>query len=375
MKAISQGDNTYDIYDDSLKVYNQLPSNAYTIRFSEKRGFFLEKHNDIEISESKLYGSHEKKVKKVIKSFQEMNRSLGVILSGEKGTGKSLFAKLLALNLLEEDIPVIIVDKYYPGIASYIENIEQETMILFDEFDKTFGEIKSPDGQCSPQSTLLTLFDGLSGGKKLYVITCNNLNKLSDYLVNRPGRFHYHLRFGYPSADEVREYLIDKLDPNYYTEIENVVEFSGKINLNYDCLRAICFELNHGLSFSEAIKDLNIVNIEPESYKIVLQFDNGESVHNNSVEIDMFEFEEQKYFYMYSKSEEYIGNVSFIPGQAIYDYKTGVYTIPGDKINFNFDDIDEYAFHTRPVVKTLEKCKPQQLLIIKAKIKPIHYTV
>ena len=169
--------------------------------------------------------------------------------------------------------------------------------------------------------------------------------------------------------------VIDKLDPNYYTEIENVVEFSGKINLNYDCLRAICFELNHGLSFSEAIKDLNIVNIEPESYKIVLQFDNGESVHNNSVEIDMFEFEEQKYFYMYSKSEEYIGNVSFIPGQAIYDYKTGVYTIPGNKINFNFDDIDEYAFHTRPVVKTLEKCKPQQLLIIKAKIKPIHYTV
>ena len=36
-----------------------------------------------------------------------------------------------------------------------------------------------------PQTELLTLFDGLAQGKKLYVITCNNLNTLSDYLVNK----------------------------------------------------------------------------------------------------------------------------------------------------------------------------------------------
>lgn len=50
MKAISQGDNTYDIFDDSLRVYDQLPAQSYVIRFSERRGFYLSKYVDMEIS-------------------------------------------------------------------------------------------------------------------------------------------------------------------------------------------------------------------------------------------------------------------------------------------------------------------------------------
>ena len=91
-------------------------------------------------------------------------------------------------------MPVIIVDTYIPGLANFIEEIEQEVMVMFDEFDKTFGGVNKSDGMADPQTELLTLFDGLAQGKKLYVITCNNLNTLSDYLVNRPGRFHYHFR-------------------------------------------------------------------------------------------------------------------------------------------------------------------------------------
>lgn len=189
----------------------------------------------MEITESKIYGVHTEKVFKVLDSFEKVNRNLGVILSGDKGIGKSLFAKLLAIEAMKKGIPLIVVDTYVPGIASYIECIEQDVMVLFDEFDKTFGEVKSKDGDASPQSHLLSLFDGLSGGKKLFVITCNELKKLNDYLINRPGRFHYHFRFEYPSADEIRDYLYDKLDPEQYEEIENVISFSSKISLNYDC--------------------------------------------------------------------------------------------------------------------------------------------
>ena len=79
-------------------------------------------------------------------------------------------------------------------------------------------------------------------------------------MINRPGRFHFHFRFEYPTADEVRNYLTDKIDKKYFSEINKVVSFSRKIKLNYDCLSAIALELNEGEKFEETIKDLNIIN-------------------------------------------------------------------------------------------------------------------
>ena len=76
------------------------------------------------------------------------------------------------------------------------------------------------DNEGDPQSGLLSLFDGTSQGKKLFIITCNSLSKLNDYLVNRPGRFHYHFRFEYPSSEEIMEYLTDKLGSQYISEIQ-----------------------------------------------------------------------------------------------------------------------------------------------------------
>lgn len=62
-------------------------------------------------------------------------------------------------------------------------------------------------------------------------MTCNELYSLNSYIVNRPGRFHYHFRFDYPSPEAIREYLSDKLKEEAYVEIEKVVEFSRKIRI------------------------------------------------------------------------------------------------------------------------------------------------
>ena len=171
-------------------------------------GFFLEARTDLVVKE-KVYGVHPEKADKVIAAFAMFERNLGVILSGDKGIGKSLFARVLSSKAVKTGYPVIIVDQFIPGIASYIESIDQEAVILFDEFDKTFGSIRPGENEADPQSGLLSLFDGTSDGKKLFIITCNSLYNLSDYLVNRPGRFHYHFRFDYPSSEDIREYLTD----------------------------------------------------------------------------------------------------------------------------------------------------------------------
>lgn len=371
MKAISHG-NIYDIYDDSLKTYDKLPSQTYVVRFSQNRGFYLEKYVEMEIPESKIYGVHMEKVFKVLNSFDQINRSLGVILSGDKGIGKSLFAKLLAIEAMKKDIPLIVVDTYIPGIASYIESIEQDVMVLFDEFDKTFGEVKSKDGDASPQSHLLSLFDGLSGGKKLFVITCNELRKLNDYLINRPGRFHYHFRFEYPSAEEIREYLQDKLAPEQYEEIDNVVSFSGKVSLNYDCLRAIAFELKNGLAFKDAIKDLNIINIEREEYNVVLRFKNGLSARARNARMDMFGGDSTETLYLYDNRGRNFVDVEFTPSDAIFDTHRGAHIIMADNLKLTyFDEDGEY----KDIVAAAKTAGAECLVITRKGSRAIHYTV
>ena len=231
MKAIKMGTKV-EIYSDMVKTYDALPAKAYVVRFGKMDGFYLEEYVQIEVKEDKIYGHHLEKVNKVLQTYEKFDRNLGVILSGHKGIGKSLFAKLLSVEAIKKDIPMIVVDRYIPGIATYIEAIDQEILVLFDEFDKTFGEINALEGEMEPQASLLSLFDGISQGKKLFVITCNDIRKLNDYIINRPGRFHYHFRFECPSAEEIQIYLTDKLDKQYYGEIKYIIEFSRKVDLN-----------------------------------------------------------------------------------------------------------------------------------------------
>lgn len=128
------------------------------------------------------------------------------------------------------------------------------------------------------------------------VITCNDIRKLNGFIVNRPGRFHYHFRFEYPSAEEIRTYLRDKLDKSYYDEIELIVAFSRKVDLNYDCLRAIAFEINNGESFQSSVKDLNIINLSQEYYDFTLHFKNGSPMCVKNRQADFFADEEVRVY-------------------------------------------------------------------------------
>lgn len=283
---IVESGKRYRIFNNAITTYDQLPPKTYRVDYDpDTRTFSLLEAHDFEIPETKIYGQHLDKVKKVLNAMDKMNRNLGVILSGDKGIGKSLFSKCLGLKARKKGIPVILVNEYHEGIANFLEEIEQTVMILFDEYDKTFN-----DKKYNCQAEMLSLFDGVSAGKKLFVITCNEIQSLSQYLINRPGRFHYHFRFLYPTADEIRDYMEDKLDKQYYDEIENVIAFSVRMNLNYDCLRSIAFELNNGLKFQEAINDLNIIRISQyKNIKIIVEFENQATLSGKIKEWQLYD--------------------------------------------------------------------------------------
>ena len=377
MQVLNTG-TVYRIYDESMRAFTQLPPGVYKIAFNPMAGYSLIKSDPIEINE-KIYGNHLKKVEKVYNSFKIFPRNLGVILSGDKGIGKSLFAKLLSVKAIENGYPVIMCDTPYPGIADFLGSIQQEIVVLFDEFDKTFAQL---EGQGDPQADMLTLFDGLYMGKKLFIITCNELRKLNDFLVNRPGRFHYHFRFAYPNDAEVTEYLQDNIAEEFWGEIPAVAEFAKKVDLNYDCLRAIAFELNMGSTFADAASDLNIINIEKNYYSLTLYFKDGTSFKCDNIALDVFGGnDETNQCWLYNKKETSV-HITFDQSDNIYDYNKGGMIINGSDVELDYFDDDNYDWSeekTKQMKARIEELKEIGIdfLLLKRNFKDtnIHYLI
>ena len=331
MNIVNAG-TRYQIYGEELHTFTKLPVGSYEVDFNKMTGFFLTSRADLLAKEEKIYGSVPAKVTKVLRSYQGTDRNFGVILSGMKGIGKSLFVRVLAQKAIENNIPVILVSTAIPGIETFIASIEQDVMIIFDEFEKVFA--KQEDWV--PQDDLLSLFDGMDGGHKLFVITCNDTNKISSYMLNRPGRFHYHFTLMNPSADEVREYMEDKLDPQYHDIIPRIVNVSQMIDMTYDFLRAIAYEINQGYSIEETMTDLNISRTSDTRFDIVVITSDGIEYHTYNYNINMSEHD-MHWVWCYGPKNKSI-NIGFIPDKL--HVENGQLTIPKEFVQKNIDEDD-----------------------------------
>ena len=282
MNVINAG-SRYQIYGEDVKTYQKLPVGTYLVNFHPMQGFSLSIRNDLAVTEDKIYGSSMTKVNKVMRSYDAVDRNFGVLLSGQKGIGKSLFVRLLAEEAIKKDMPVITLTCAAPGIANFISSIEQECVVIFDEFEKTFT-ITEDENQ---QDALLSLFDGMDGGHKLFIVTCNDLTHMSQYMLNRPGRFHYHFTMMPPTSDEVEEYMKDKLLPEYQHNIHDIVNLANDVDMPYDYLRAIAFELNQGYSLKEAMSDLNITRTDDTRFEVTVILSNGLRFEAWDVKLDL----------------------------------------------------------------------------------------
>lgn len=353
---IVQSGSRLQVYGEDVQTFKEIPVGSYDVCFNKMTGFYLSTRNDLEANEDKIYGNHLEKVHKVLTSFGLSQRNFGVMLSGQKGIGKSLFARILAEESIKAGLPVITVTIAVPGIADFLASIEQEVVVIFDEFEKIFA----CDDDYDPQTELLSLFDGTDGGKKLFVITCNEINKLSDFLVNRPGRFHYHFTIKNPTPDEVKEYMIDKLNPQYYEVIDKVVSLAQAINITYDYLRAIAFEINQGYSIEETLNDLNIVKTDAIRFDAYLSFSNGLVYTAFSKELDLFSSKEVIWRF-YGASEKGNRNGILDPAVSVWfkpsdiEMKNGRLILSSENIAFRFDT--DYYDEDESIKDQLDKFK------------------
>lgn len=282
MNVINAG-SRYQVYGEDVKTYQQLPVGTYIVNFHPMQGFYLSIRNDLAVTEDKIYGNTMTKVMKVMRSYNAVDRNFGVLLSGQKGIGKSLFVRLLAEEAIKKGMPVITVTSSVSGLTEFISSIEQNCVVVFDEFEKTFT-ITEDENQ---QDALLSLFDGMDGGHKLFLVTCNDLEHMSQYMLNRPGRFHYHFTMMPPTPEEVEEYMKDKLQPQYHENIHDIVNLANVVDMPYDYLRAIAFELNQGYSLKEAMSDLNITRTDDTRFEITVFLSNEFRFEAWDVKLDL----------------------------------------------------------------------------------------
>lgn len=351
-------DNRYSVFEGTMAIYDRLQAEVYAARYSEDIGFYFEDYGEITIDEKKVYGQHIEKLEKVFSTFERMNRNLGVLLSGEKGMGKTLFLKMLAIEALKRGIPVIVVERYYDGISSFMRKIDQPVLVLYDEFEKRFG---TENNTCSVnngfgggfgiypnnfsqnlgfmfshQSDILELFDGISAGKKMFVLTCNEINTINNYLIDRPGRIHYHFRFTYPTPKDIMEYSRDNIKPEYQDQCQIILNYSFLTKISYDALRAIIFEVNSGISVEEAVKDLNIsrdVRSSPE-FAVSMHFRNKSNSVPQVNTINFFngDFASIEIKYRKRKMKQRVISIDFLLKDLEFEEHTYQFRLPADKI-------------------------------------------
>lgn len=187
---------------------------------------------------AKLYGDVTKQVNRIIHSYKQQDKNLGVLLHRVSGTGKSTLAKCIANTALESlELPVIIVTAQSIQHLEYlITNLKQPVMFLVDEFEKMFENKED-------QNYLLTLLDGLYISNHLFVLTANDASKINTYFFNRPSRIRYAIEYKSLGLDVCKEILEENFEAEY------VEELLGKLatinNLSFDVLQEVMTEAKH----------------------------------------------------------------------------------------------------------------------------------
>jgi hypothetical protein len=261
-KYVKNGNDIRVIPDGQVDIRDKLPVGLYTVNQS-KSGFYLTSTDDFKLPEI-IFGDVVRFSDKIITTFKDRQKSTGVLLSGLKGSGKTLLLKFVAIELQKHGFPVILVnDSYDPsGLAEFIRSINDECAILFDEFEKNYKN-DDDDYESAQQENLLTLFDGTIETKKLYVLTCNDLDDIDDLLLNRPGRMYYHIEHSRLSEDTIREFCDVRLNDKTHTS--SIIRIGALVeDFSFDMLDVLVEEVNrYNITPAEA---MSILNIKPESH-------------------------------------------------------------------------------------------------------------
>lgn len=243
--------------------YDLNAGKVYNLLYSRENGVYLEENGDLNLPK-KIYELEDDQLfmNRVLKYFNsELSGSTtGVILSGVKGTGKSILAKRLALA---SNLPIIVI-RYIPShlITDFFKSFTVPVTLIFDEFEKIYSPREQQD--------LLELLDGIeTTTKKLCIFTCNNPNRVEENFFDRCSRVRYCREYDADSNDVFVKILAESKN---IKDVNGVVDFIiNNFNVkSFDNILSFLDEvlLNEGenLDYQALVKNMNI-SLKGDSFK------------------------------------------------------------------------------------------------------------
>jgi len=250
------------VFNQQVAVpHHQLLPRVYNIKKSPDKVYYVEQYKLFYETPKKLYGSILKNANHFWKAYTNSLTSMGVMLVGASGAGKTIMSDLLSNIAISNNMPVVIVSNLEADIEliRYLDSLG-DVMIVMDEFAKVFNY--------TLQEKMLTMLSSLGGGKKFFIITENNPRHISEYIRDRPGRMRYRIDFGRVTLDVVNEYCGDhNVRPEFMTGL--IEKYNESLVFSFDHLKAIVQEHveNPDTSFIDTI---NILNLEVLSKPVYL---------------------------------------------------------------------------------------------------------
>ncbi len=251
---LKQGKSFTVTSKESLNLHESLPVGNYTVQMNPMTGLYLEEIDSF-TDIKKHYGANLKNAERIFNTFIDRTQSTGVMLTGQKGSGKSLLAKTLSLIGYKHGVPTIVINAAWKGDAfnKFIQSIDQPTIIMFDEFEKVYDS--------SEQEEILTLLDGVYPSKKLFLLTSNDKWRIDFNMRNRPGRIFYMIDFHGLDPTFIREYCEDNLKNK--THIQKTCDIAALFgDFNFEMLKALVEEMNR--YDEDPAQALRLLNAKPE---------------------------------------------------------------------------------------------------------------
>lgn len=212
---------------------------------------YLQEDKDFEFPKKYYQSDKDKKlIKRAITTFNNTDKlTTGVLLSGLKGSGKTLMMKKLAK---ESGLPIIVIDKnvYPEDIEGFFAQLTIDVCVLFDEIDKYWNT-----------RYLLGFLDGVKPTcKKLVVATCNDEREIDSYLNDRCSRIRYKKTFKGLTKDTVGGIINDIIDNKDKADAAAEYICSNMETVSHDNVIIFGEEIknNPDDSFDEIMEFLNI---------------------------------------------------------------------------------------------------------------------
>ena len=233
--------------------YDLINGKVYDLKWDDYEGKSIFTENGELNLPKKVYKSKEDIIfnKRVLTYFNNTSAiTTGVMLAGVKGTGKSIEAKVLAQ---ESGLPIIIIDNGYPSskLVQFFKSFSTPVCVILDEVEKTRNTEK-----------LLDFLDGIEKtAKKLVLMTCNELNKVSEYMQDRCSRVRYLRKYtvenNFEFLPEIIKDLCIKDGEKVQKYIEDNITLPSMDNL-YSLLTEIKLFENDNIPLQDIVSVMNI---------------------------------------------------------------------------------------------------------------------